>query len=55
MKIYEIKAIDELGNIEVVAKCFDYEVANDMLFKLREGDDKHSPCEYVIEEGKAND
>ena len=50
MKSYEIKAVDELGNVEVVAKCIIYEVADDMLFRLREGDDKHSPCEYFIEE-----
>jgi hypothetical protein len=50
MKTYEIKAVDELGNVEVVAKCINYEVADDMLFRLREVDDKHSPCVYVIEE-----
>jgi hypothetical protein len=50
MKTYEVKAVDELGNVEVVAKCTSPEVAEELLFKLREGDDKHAPCIYLIEE-----
>jgi len=49
-KVYEIKAVDELGNVEVIAKCINNEVAEDLLFKLNEGDDKHAPCVYIIEE-----
>jgi hypothetical protein len=49
MKTYEIKSVDELGNIEIVAKCIDSEVAEELLFKLKEGDDKHSPCVYIID------
>ena len=50
MKVYEIKAVDELGNVELIAKCVKYEVAEDLLLKLKEGDDKYSPCVYIIEE-----
>lgn len=52
MTTYEIKAVDELGNVEVIAKCVNNEVAEELLFKLKEGDDKHSPCVYLIEEVK---
>jgi hypothetical protein len=50
MKTYEVKAVDELGNVEVVAKCPNRDVAVELLFKLREGDDKHAPCTYLIVE-----
>ena len=50
MKTYEIKAVDELGNVEVIAKCVTNTVAEELLFKLKEGDDKHAPCIYIIEE-----
>jgi len=48
--MFEIKAVDELGSVEVVAKCESLKVAEDLLFKLKEGDDKHSPCVYLIVE-----
>lgn len=50
MKTYEIKAVDELGNVEVVTTCVSPNVAEEILFKLKEGDDKHAPCVYIIEE-----
>jgi hypothetical protein len=49
-KSYQIIAVDILGNTEVVCNCLTYDIAEDLLFKLNEGDDKHSPCVYTIEE-----
>lgn len=49
-KSYQIVSVDILGNTEVVCTCLTYDIAEDLLFKLNEGDDKHSPCEYIIEE-----
>lgn len=49
-KSYQIVSVDILGNVEVVCNCLTYDIAEDLLFKLNEGDDKHSPCEYIIEE-----
>jgi len=49
-KSYQIVAVDILGNVEVVCNCLTYDIAEDLLFKLNEGDDKHSPCTYTIEE-----
>lgn len=49
-KSYQIVSVDILGNTEVVCNCLTYDIAEDLLFKLKEGDDKHSPCEYIIEE-----
>jgi hypothetical protein len=39
-----------LGNVEVVGTFLTYDLAKDVLFRLEEGDDKHSPCAYTIEE-----
>ena len=49
-KSYQILAVDILGNVEVVCTCLTYDIAEDLLFKLQEGDDKHSSCAYTIEE-----
>jgi hypothetical protein len=49
-KSYQIVSVDILGNTEVVCNCLTYDIAEDLLFKLKEGDDKYSPCEYIIEE-----
>ena len=50
MKTYQLNAIDELGNVELVTTCVSPNVAEEILFKLKEGDDKHAPCVYIIEE-----
>jgi len=49
-KSYQILAVDILGNVEVVCNCLTYDIAEELLFKLNEGDDKHSSCVYTIEE-----
>jgi hypothetical protein len=49
-KSYQIVAVDILGNVEVVCNCLTYDIAENLLFKLQEGDDKFSPCAYTIEE-----
>jgi hypothetical protein len=49
-KSYQIVAVDILGNVEVVCNCLTYDIAEDLLLKLNEGDDKFSPCAYTIEE-----
>jgi len=49
-KSYQIIAVDILGNTEVVCTCLTYDIAENLLFKLQEGDDKFSPCAYTIEE-----
>ena len=49
-KSYQIVAVDILGNTEVVCTCLTYDIAENLLFKLQEGDDKFSPCAYTIEE-----
>ena len=49
-KSYQILAVDILGNTEVVCNCLTYDIAEELLFKLNEGDDKHSSCVYIIEE-----
>jgi hypothetical protein len=49
-KSYQIVAVDILGNVEVVCNCLTHDIAEDLLFKLKEGDDKHSSCTYAIEE-----
>ena len=49
-KSYQIVAVDELGNVEVVGTFLTHDLAKDVLFRLEEGDDKFSPCVYSIEE-----
>ena len=49
-KSYQILAVDILGNTEVVCNCLTYDIAEELLFKLNEGDDKHSSCVYTKEE-----
>ena len=49
-KSYQILAVDILGNVEVICNCLTYDIAEDLMFKLQEGDDKHSACAYTIEE-----
>jgi hypothetical protein len=49
-KMYQILSVDILGNTEVVCNCLTYDIAEELLFKLNEGDDKHSSCVYTIEE-----
>jgi hypothetical protein len=49
-KSYQIIAVDILGNTEVICTCLTYDIAENLLFKLQEGDDKFSPCAYTIEE-----
>jgi hypothetical protein len=49
-KSYQIVAVDILGNTEVVCTCLTYDIAENLMFKLQEGDDKFSPCAYTIEE-----
>ena len=49
-KSYQILAVDILGNTEVICTCLTYDIAENLLFKLQEGDDKFSPCAYTIEE-----
>jgi len=49
-KSYQILSVDILGNTEVVCTCLTYDIAEDLILKLQEGDDKFSPCAYTIEE-----
>jgi hypothetical protein len=49
-KSYQIIAVDILGNTEVICTCLTYDIAENLMFKLQEGDDKFSPCAYTIEE-----
>ena len=49
-KSYQILTVDILGNTEVICTCLTYDIAENLLFKLQEGDDKFSPCAYTIEE-----
>ena len=49
-KSYQIISVDILGNTEVVCTCLTYDIAENLMFKLQEGDDKFSPCAYTIEE-----
>ena len=49
-KSYQIIAVDILGNTEVICTCLTYDIAENLMFKLQEGDDKYSPCAYTIEE-----
>ena len=49
-KAFQIVEVDELGNVEVVGTFLTYDIAEETLFRLQEGDDKHSSCVYTIEE-----
>ena len=49
-KLFQILAVDILGNVEVVCNCLTYDIAEDLLSKLNDSSDKHSSCTYAIEE-----
>ena len=50
-KSYQIIAVDILGNTEVICTCLTYDIAENLMFKLQQGDEfKFSPCAYTIEE-----
>jgi len=49
-KKFKVVAIDSYGTEEVVAVCKTRQEAESMKFKCEEGDDKHDPCVYEIDE-----
>jgi hypothetical protein len=49
-KKFKVVAVDAYGTEEVVAVCKTRQEAESMKFKCEEGDDKHDPCVYEIDE-----
>ena len=52
MTKYAVVSVYADGDREVVAECDNIEDAEQILFKCKEGDDKHDRCDYEIEELK---
>jgi|LauGreDrversion4_2_1035121.scaffolds.fasta_scaffold104769_3 hypothetical protein len=50
IKKFKVVSIDAYGTEEVVAICKTLQEAESMKFKCEEGDDKHDPCVYEIDE-----
>lgn len=48
-EVYAVVAYDDSDEGEVLAYFDNFDKAEDFYFKCVEGDDKHSPCEYIIE------
>ena len=50
MTKYAVVAIYPNGDREVIDAVDAKETAETILLKCQEGDDKHNPCEYELEE-----
>ena len=50
LKKFKVVAIDSYGSEEVVAICKTMQEAESLKFRCEEGDDKHDPCVYEIDE-----
>jgi hypothetical protein len=50
VKKFKVVAIDSYGTEEVVAVCKTKQEAESLKFRCEEGDDKHDPCVYEIDE-----
>ena len=49
-KSYQIVAVNELGNVEVVGTFLTYDIAEGMMFHLKESMNKFGSRTYTIEE-----
>ena len=50
MSKFKIVAIDSKSTVETVGLCETFKDAQDLQLRCEEGDDKHDPCVYLIEE-----
>jgi hypothetical protein len=50
LKKFRVVAVDGYGTEEVVAVCKTLKEAESLKFRCEEGDDKHDPCVYEIDE-----
>lgn len=50
MKKFKVVAIDSKSAVEIVGLCKTFKDAQDLQLRCEEGDDKHDPCVYLIEE-----
>lgn len=50
MKKFKVVAIDLKSAVEIVGLCETFKDAQDLQLRCEEGDDKHDPCVYLIEE-----
>ena len=50
LKKFKDVAVDAYGTEEVVAVCKTRQEAEVLKFRCEEGDDKHDPCVYEIDE-----
>jgi hypothetical protein len=48
-EVFAVVAYDNNDEREVLAHFDDFDKAEDFYLKCVEGDDKHDPCEYIIE------
>ena len=48
-EVFQVVAYDQDGEPEVLGSFDNFDKAEDFYFKCVEGDDKHDPCEYIIE------
>ena len=48
-EIFQVVAYDQDGIPEVLGYFNNLDKAEEFCFKCAEGDDKHDPCEYIIE------
>ena len=46
---FQVVAYDESGEGDVVATFESLDKAEQCMLQCQEGDDKHDPCEYIIE------
>jgi len=50
MNTFKVVAVDSNGAVEIVGLCETFKDAQDLQLRCEEGDDKHDPCVYLIEE-----
>ena len=46
---FQVVAYDQNGEGELLGTFDHFDKAEDFYFQCVEGDDKHDPCEYIIE------
>ena len=50
LKKFRVVSVDAYGTEKVVAVCETKQEAESLKFKCEEGDDKHDPCVYEVDE-----
>lgn len=50
MNKFKVVAIDSKNAVEIIDLCETFKDAQDLQLRCEEGDDKHDPCVYLIEE-----